>query len=198
MLKHLDSILAAAVLTTATLAAGGCDSGDGETTAGTTAGCPGTTAGCPGTSAGCPGAVDEAMIVEKVMAFDQGDYTKVNLDPLTTEHAADEVDIWVPNALVADYKSIDPADYSAANVSFAQGTLLIKQHFAAGSPDGWTAMWKAAAGYNAEAGDWWWGRIATDGTIVVSGVVDSCIGCHSPAGENADWVRGIPASEQAP
>ncbi len=204
MLKHLDSILAAVALTTGSLAAVGCDSGDGDTddtsgeTTGTSAGCPGTSAGCPGTSAGCPGAVDEDMILQEVMAFDAGSYTKVNLNPENpTQHAATEVDIWVPNDLTGDYYSIDPADYASANVSFAEGTILIKKHFTDGAGDGWTVMYKAGEGYNADAGDWWWGRVDEGGTYLVSGVVDTCIGCHSVAGDPADWVRGIAAENHA-
>jgi len=213
MLKHLDSILAAAALTTASLAAGACDSGDGDTdaTAGTTAGCPGTSAGCPGTSAGCPGTtagcpgVDEAMILSEVMAYDAGKYTQVNLDRIdNTEHMAGKVDIWVPNDLVSDYYTIDPADYSSANVTFPAGALIIKKHYSdADAPEGWTVMYKADAGYNPDAGDWWWARVLEDGTfgeadgVPIKGIWQSCIGCHTPAGENADWARGIPADNHA-
>ncbi|MCB9751316.1 MAG: hypothetical protein H6713_15170 [Myxococcales bacterium] len=62
MIKELDAVLAAAVLTAATLAAPACggnkDDGtdtDTETASGTNAGCPGATTGCPGTTNGCPG-----------------------------------------------------------------------------------------------------------------------------------------------
>ncbi len=66
LLKGLDAVLTAALLTTAATTLPACSSNDGESssdssstmstdTTGTTAGCPGTTAGCPGTTAGCPG-----------------------------------------------------------------------------------------------------------------------------------------------
>ncbi|MGB1014088.1 MAG: hypothetical protein ACPG4T_08150, partial [Nannocystaceae bacterium] len=156
--------------------------------------------GCPGTSAGCPG-VDEAMILSEVMAYDAGSYTKVNLNRIdATEHAAAKVDIWVPNDLVSDYYSIDPADYSSADVTFPAGALIIKKHYSdADEPEGWTVMFKADAGYNPDAGDWWWARILEDGTYgdaegtPIKGIWPSCIGCHTPAGANADWVRGIPS-----
>ncbi len=60
MIKNLDAVLTATLMSTALLAMPACDDGDkgtdtDDTTTGTSAGCPGTSAGCPGTTAGCPG-----------------------------------------------------------------------------------------------------------------------------------------------
>ncbi len=60
MIKNLEAVLTATLMSTALVAMPACDDDGGtetddSTTAGTTAGCPGTSAGCPGTSAGCPG-----------------------------------------------------------------------------------------------------------------------------------------------
>jgi hypothetical protein len=47
-------------------------------------------------------------------------------------------------------------------------------------------------GYNPEAGDWFWAKMAPDGKIDAAGKAQGCIGCHSQA-VNQDFVFNIPA-----
>ena len=42
-------------------------------------------------------------------------------------------------------------------------------------------------GYNPDAGDWFWGKMALDGTIVAVGQPGGCIGCHTQVADN-DYV----------
>jgi len=42
-------------------------------------------------------------------------------------------------------------------------------------------------GYAPDSGDWFWGRIAPDGSVMAGGTPDGCVGCHSQVEDN-DWV----------
>lgn len=148
-------------------------------------------------------AIDEAMVVAEVLAFDQGGFVKVNKAPLATQHAASTVDIWVPTAVADLYYQIDPADPEAAQVSFPAGAILIKRHFDdGGAGDGFTVMVKGPAGYDPDALGWWWARILDDGSFAqnngadLKGNIDFCVGCHMPSSAT-DYVRGIDPAEHA-
>jgi hypothetical protein len=54
-------------------------------------------------------------------------------------------------------------------------------------------MYKKAPGYDPTNGDWWYGRLSTDGTptnAAYVGKVDFCVGCHSGAAAT-DHAWGI-------
>lgn len=148
--------------------------------------------------------IDEAKVVAEVLAFDQGDYTKVNTTPLTSQHAAATVDVWVPNALTDLYYQIIPGDPSSS-ATFPAGAILIKHHWTAGgASDGWTVMVKGAAGYDPDALGWWWARLLADGSFAGDGMteykgnVGFCVSCHK-SGAATDYVRGIdPAAHAGP
>jgi|GEM_PF-3129839 len=55
-----------------------------------------------------------------------------------------------------------------------------------GSPVAVTIMAKIS-GYNPEAGDWFWTKLQSDGTIDAAGKPAGCIGCHGTVANN-DWV----------
>jgi hypothetical protein len=58
------------------------------------------------------------------------------------------------------------------------GAIVVKENY---MPDkklaAITVMYKVA-GFNPEAGDWFWVKYAPDGTIEKEGKVGGCIGCH--------------------
>lgn len=134
--------------------------------------------------------IDEAMVIAEVLAFDQGGYTMVNAAPLTSQHAAAEVDVWVADDVVDLYRLIDPAD-PGSSVTFPSGAILIKHHWTAeGASDGWTVMVKGPEGYDPDALGWWWARILGDGSAAAKGNVDFCVTCHMSSA-TTDYVRGF-------
>ncbi|MBL8739450.1 MAG: cytochrome P460 family protein, partial [Myxococcales bacterium] len=99
----------------------------------------------------------------------------------------------------AAYKAIDPDSADATADPFPEGAMIVKQNLdAAGEPTGAaTVMAKQAAGFNPDAGDWYWGRFEEDGSLAQGGVVDFCIDCHASNGLSAtDWVNGVPPGNQ--
>lgn len=50
----------------------------------------------------------------------------------------------------------------------------------------WTYMVKVP-GYAPDGGDWFWGRIAADGSVMAGGTPAGCVGCHGGVADN-DWV----------
>jgi hypothetical protein len=88
--------------------------------------------------------------------------------------------------------------------AFPEGSIIVKENHMPGDID--VASMKAqdpvegfdgalaavtymvkVPGYNAEAGDWFWGKIQPDGTIDVAGKGAGCIGCHTQVVAN-DYV----------
>ena len=71
--------------------------------------------------------------------------------------------------------------------TFLLGEFVVKENY---SPDknlaAVTVMYKQT-GYNAEGGDWFWLKYASDGTIQKEGKVGGCIGCHAAVKSN-DWL----------
>ncbi len=144
--------------------------------------------------------IDEDAVIDEVLGLEQGGFVTVNRSPLESVHAAERVDIWAPPSATDLYFQIDPPNYSQP-VTFPVGTTLIKRHFSdagATAGDGFTVMHKGPAGYAPETGDWWWARLAEDGSIIVSGDgtgdTELCINCHNPASA-ADYVMGIDAAD---
>jgi hypothetical protein len=64
------------------------------------------------------------------------------------------------------------------------GVIVVKENY---KPDkklaAITVMYKVA-GFNPEAGNWFWVKYAPDGTIQKEGKVGGCIGCHGKAKGN--------------
>ena len=71
--------------------------------------------------------------------------------------------------------------------TLANGSIIVKENF---MPDKMlgavTAMYRVA-GYDPDAGDWFWAKYKADGSIAKEGKVAGCIGCHTAAINN-DWV----------
>jgi len=62
--------------------------------------------------------------------------------------------------------------------SMPAGAIIVKENY---KPDrdlaAITVMYKVA-GFNPEAGDWFWGKYAPDGKVLAEGKVAGCLGCH--------------------
>jgi hypothetical protein len=67
------------------------------------------------------------------------------------------------------------------------GSIIVKENLTATRElDSVTVMAKVN-GYNPGAGDWFWAKYASDGTVQVEGKPDGCIRCHEGVDEN-DYV----------
>ena len=155
--------------------------------------------GGSGGSGGAGGEVPgftEAEVVTAFESFTASGFTRVTMDAAMSQHAAsDLVIVWVNDEALDQYLAIDPADTEATSDPFPVGTILVKQGANAdGEPDGAaTVMAKFDEGFNAEAGDWWWGRFSTAGELAESGAVGFCISCHDGNGfARNDYVAGTP------
>lgn len=99
-------------------------------------------------------------------------------------------------------------DVSGGATVFSPGAVLIKENHAPtgvdisdmeaqtavpgfeGDLQAWTYMVKMP-GYAPETGDWFYGRIAGDGSLMAAGSPAGCVGCHSQVEDN-DWVFNAP------
>lgn len=67
------------------------------------------------------------------------------------------------------------------------GAVVVKENYTVKRTlDTITVMYKSA-GYNSEAGDWYWLKFSPDGAIAKEGKVQSCIACHAMVKGN-DWL----------
>lgn len=155
-----------------------------------------------GSGAGGGAGFDEAAVVDAFATFTDAGFTRVTDAPAMSQHAASErAIVWVNDEALDQYLAIDPADTTDTTDPFPVGTILIKQGTGAdGTPDGAaTVMAKFDAGFNPDAGDWWWGRFNTSGELADSGVVGFCISCHVGNGlERTDFAAGTPLDNRVP
>jgi hypothetical protein len=109
-------------------------------------------------------------------------------------HLADpDVDVYVSPSALELYRSVDPAS-SDVRGPFSEGTLIVKDNLA--EPPFLTVMYKARAGYDADHGDWWYGRLTREGSSTgFTGRVGFCIDCHGRRA-NQDYVYGVPADHR--
>jgi hypothetical protein len=71
------------------------------------------------------------------------------------------------------------------------GSIVVKENYMPDKKLGaYTVMYKVA-GYNPEAGDWFWAKYQPDGKIEMEGKADMCIGCHAQAKGN-DYLMTLP------
>ena len=134
--------------------------------------------------------VDEAEIQAKLDAFPTG-FTKVNDAPFDTlsHTAAEQVDVWVEDAWVQEYLTIDP-DSTGSDPSFDVGAMIVKDQLTNGERVSMTVMVKADPGFS-EAGDWWWAWTDASAQIGGSGDLGSCTTCHLDRPDD-DFVFGVP------
>jgi hypothetical protein len=148
-----------------------------------------------GGPAGGAAGFGEADVVEAVATFRDAGFARITDMPTTTQHGlAPRAVVWVSNEAADAYRAIDPADLEATAPPFPVGTIVIKEsRTEAGEPDGSsTVMAKLDAGFNSDAGDWWWGRFDTDGALADSGVLGFCIDCHQGNDfADTDYVGGV-------
>ena len=136
--------------------------------------------------------LDQASIQAKLDAFPSG-FTKINDATTQTQAhtAAQTVDVWVEDAWVATFLTVDP-DASGSAPSFDMGATIVKEQFNAdGARDSMTVMVKAEAGFNADVGDWWWGFTDAEAQLQGTGIIDACVGCHQVRPDD-DFLYGVP------
>ena len=165
----------------------GCEEGSGEDNG------EGSTGAAEGGSSG-EGGVDAAMV--QAMADGYSGFEKINADAVSSAHGnAAMVNWYVPSDIAAMFRTIDPD--APAEISFSEGALIVKEHLDGdGAADGYTMMYKGPPGTNAEANDWWFGRVDGAGELRDQGAVGFCMNCHSSVA-TSDWLYGVPADNQS-
>ena len=71
--------------------------------------------------------------------------------------------------------------------SIPSGDFVVKENYTADKKLAAVTVMYKQTGYNAEGGDWFWLKYASDGTIQKEGKVGGCIGCHAAVKSN-DWL----------
>ncbi len=143
-----------------------------------------------------PFEIDAQALAEAAVNFDDGQLVQISAEAITSQHAASQVKVWISKGAEAPYRAIDPAGTTAP--AFPEGTIIVKeQRKLDGSIDAFTLMAKGPAGYAPATNDWHWQRVAADGAITHQGQVDFCVDCHTPRA-GADWVFGVPTTNQTP
>lgn len=68
------------------------------------------------------------------------------------------------------------------------GAILVKENYAEDKKTlmAVTPMYKVA-GFNPDAGDWFWAKYGADGDIQAAGTPKGCINCHRVK-QNQDWI----------
>lgn len=84
------------------------------------------------------------------------------------------------------YQAIDKKAGSIPN-----GEFVVKENYDADKKLAAITVMYKLAGYNAEAGDWFWLKYAPDGSVQKEGKVGGCIGCHAAVKSN-DWLFAGP------
>lgn len=147
-----------------------------------------------------PGDTRESIVIAAVEEFQTTGFARISGEPRPSQHATDNVVIWVSDGAASAYADIDPASTDATAPPFPEGTIIVKEHFQGGAASGEVfVMAKREPGYNPAAGDWWWGSRVADGHFTTRGRVSFCIDCHR--GNNlarTDWVKGVQGDNRAP
>ena len=71
--------------------------------------------------------------------------------------------------------------------SIPSGEFVVKENYSTDKNLAAVTVMYKQTGYNAEGGDWFWLKYASDGTIQKEGKVGGCIGCHAAVKSN-DWL----------
>ena len=75
--------------------------------------------------------------------------------------------------------------------SMPDGAIIVKENYTAkGVLDATTIMYKVA-GFNPEHNDWFWTKVAADGTIKKEGKVEGCQTCHGGKKDNDYVMTGV-------
>jgi Cytochrome P460 len=99
--------------------------------------------------------------------------------------------------------SIAAATDLVALHGMANGSIVVEENY---GPDktlaALTVMYRVQ-NFNPAAGDWFWAEYLPDGTVVLSGKVDGCIGCHVNVNANdmlftGDVIDGVDVPEGRP
>lgn len=128
-------------------------------------------------------------------------FTRINRDPFRTAmHQGNPmVNVWTNPAATAPYRALSAGGAPAARLPV--GAMVVKEMMdGAGGPPILTVMAKQPPGYDLDHGDWWYGRLETDGSATSAafvGRVGFCVGCHDGAAAT-DHLFGVDAANLAP
>lgn len=132
---------------------------------------------------------DETAVLELAAGY-ATDLEQINATPFGSQHGlADTVNVFITPEHAAAFETLDPAAPSL--VEFVEGTLIVKEHLDGdGAYDGYLLMYKAPEGYNPDAADWYWARVAANGNTPNTGTVGFCINCHAQVADTG-YVFGV-------
>lgn len=128
--------------------------------------------------------VDAQAITDQALDF--ASLEKFNDEPVPSQHGlANTMNLWVDAGALSAYEGL------GAGTVFVPGTYIIKEQINGdGTLNSMAVMFKGPQGYAPDAGDWWFGVVNPDGSIVVGGQPGSCVGCHADVAEQ-DWAWGL-------
>lgn len=147
---------------------------------------------------GCAGD-DDSLIEARASGYTS--FAKINALPFrTAQHQGfPMVNVWTDELATSAYRAISTG--ATSRVDFPVGAMIVKEMLdASGGPPILTVMAKQPAGYDPARGDWWYGRLDTDGVATSAnfvGKVSFCIGCHAGA-SSGGYVFGVAADNLTP
>jgi len=131
--------------------------------------------------------IDEAAVASVLPGFHESPaFVAVNRAMYPSALDGTLIDVYVSANAFAEFGSITP-ETSASKIVVPEGTYIIRA-----LPDKLTLMVKGPPGYNPELGDYWFGVATPDGTLVKSGKLSECYGCHLDRA-NDSYLFGVPA-----
>lgn len=80
--------------------------------------------------------------------------------------------------------------YTTGTYPLPEGSVIVKTVYndpGCSSIRSWSVMQKREANFAPAFGDWYWQEVNSDRVVTTSGVVQSCVGCHSMCTDR-DWT----------
>jgi hypothetical protein len=134
-------------------------------------------------------------------ARDYPTFQRANARPFATaQHQGNpNVNVWTNDLATDPYRSLSAG--FATDPEFPVGSMIVKEMLDDdGAPSILTVMAKQSAGFDPDHRDWWYGRLAVDGSPTSGnfvGKVSFCIACHAGAGSGR-YVFGVDAGNLTP
>ena len=125
----------------------------------------------------------------------------INARPFpTAQHQGNPlVNVWTDELATAPYRALSVGATGGRDVPV--GAMIVKEMMDAGGESPvLTVMAKQPSGYDPQNGDWWYGRLNTDGGATnpsFVGKVGFCISCHAGA-SGGDHLFGVAPDNLTP
>jgi hypothetical protein len=99
-----------------------------------------------------------------------------------------------PSLITVHASPVSANAYTSEAYPLPQGTVLVKTLYSDTNCEdiaGWAVMQKREPGFAPASGDWYWQEVSVDRVVTNSGVIQSCVGCHSSC-TSRDWTCAEP------